>query len=61
MLEGGYDDSDLSDGPLLWMWQKGVAAGAPFGPLPAEQRKITIPKVNKEGGPQAPQRKVYYP
>ncbi|MEI8037391.1 MAG: DUF2235 domain-containing protein [Verrucomicrobiota bacterium] len=58
---GGYDDSDLSDGSLLWMWQRGVAAGAPFGPLPPASRKITNPKAHAEGGPQDPQRRIFYP
>ena len=58
---GGYDDGDLSDGSLLWMWQKGVAAKAPFGPLPAEQRTIERPVNHREGGPQDPRRRVFYP
>ena len=58
---GGYTNNDLSDGALFWMWQKGVAAQAPFGALPAEQRVITNGKEEKEGGPQRGTRKVYYP
>jgi len=57
---GGYDDGNLSNGPLLWMWQRGIAAGVPFGPLPAEQRKITNPIPHHQGGPQDPQRRIYY-
>ncbi len=58
---GGYPNNDLSDGALLWMWKKGVAAKAPFGPLPAEQRVITHGKKEQEGGPQDPKRRIFYP
>jgi len=58
---GGYDDGDLSDGSLVWMWKHGVAAGAPFGPLPLDQTVITNPVEHREGPFQDPEREVHYP
>ncbi len=58
---GGYEDGDLSDGPLMEMWKRGKAACVPFRPLPAQYRKITNGNPHHEGGPQDARRRIYYP